>query len=87
MSKLYTGTVKELTGKVAINGRVLSSPELSTVCKLFAVNVGTAAKPARGKPATIWQLGDTGTFNVSDAPAGAVVEAVAEASAEEAVEA
>ena len=71
MSKLFRGTVAELAGRISINGRVLSAPELSMIVKLgegsFARKVGVGPKPTRGVPANIWEIDASGAFAFKDA--------------------
>ena len=65
---MIRGTVKELAGKVSVNGQVLGQPELSFLTRLgrgqFAKPVGQVKPPGKGKPATIWEINSNPRFKV-----------------------
>lgn len=60
-----SGTLKELTGKVELNGHVLTTPQLSSLFKLangtFCREVGKVEKKEgqRGRAASIWEVDDS----------------------------
>jgi hypothetical protein len=80
------GTLKELAGKVTVNGREASVLELTVLFSLgLATEVGKVkVEGARGKPATIWELQASGLVEFGTVEAPATPEAVTEAPAVEA---
>lgn len=58
---IMTGSIVQFTGKISINGTVLSAPELSTVARLLNGTVfnkvGEIRKDGqRGRATNIWQV-------------------------------
>ena len=77
---MHRGTIKNLEGKLAINGVTLTQPELSMLTRIgrgvFCNPVGTIKTSAgKGKPATIWEFNlstnlaiEAVTVQATDAP-------------------
>jgi hypothetical protein len=68
---MIRGTIKQLDGKIVLNGNALSAPQLSTLFKLgdgtFCKKVGTAPKPdgQKGRAAAIWEVDPSVSVSLS----------------------
>lgn len=72
MSNTFRGTVQEFISRgLKINGEPIKQAEFSVLARVggesFAKNVGNVprADGQRGKPATLWELNPSASFNVT----------------------